>query len=53
MCGERDTLEGMTADDVVAQVDLSEKELTPGQYKYPVKISVPTKGLVWPRASIM
>lgn len=45
--GDKDVLNSMTADDIVAEVDLSDRELLPGQYSYPVKISVPGKGLVW------
>lgn len=45
--GDADILASMTSDDIVAEVDLSERELTLGQTNYPVKISVPGKGLVW------
>lgn len=45
--GDAETLESLTADDVVIELDLSEREVTPGQQTYPVKICVPGKGLVW------
>ena len=47
LTGWNDVIEGLVADDVVVQVDLSERELSPGQHYYPVKITVPTKGAVW------
>ncbi len=47
LTGEEDLLAEITTDDIVAVIDLTEKTLQPGQYSYPVKISVPTKGLVW------
>jgi YbbR domain-containing protein len=47
MIGEQDIIEQMIADDIVAWVDLSERALTPGQYRVPVRISAPGKGLVW------
>lgn len=45
--GDKEVLAGLAADDIVAELDLSEKELSTGQFNYPIKISVPTKGLVW------
>jgi len=45
--GDADVLASMSSDDIVAEADLSEKELSEGQINYPVKISVPSKGLVW------
>lgn len=45
--GEKEILESMTSDDIVMEIDLSEREVTPGSYQIPVKISVPGKGLVW------
>ena len=45
--GKGDILESMTADDIVAEIDLSEREIVSGSYPMPVKISVPGKGLVW------
>jgi Uncharacterized protein conserved in bacteria len=47
LTGLSDIIESLAADDVVVQVDLSERELSPGQHYYPVKITVPTKGEVW------
>lgn len=45
--GKAKDLETLTADDIVAEIDLSERELLPGQYTYPVKISAPGRGIVW------
>ncbi|MCL2034481.1 MAG: hypothetical protein FWG94_07090 [Oscillospiraceae bacterium] len=45
--GKREIIEAMTADDIVAEIDLSEREIVSGSYPMPVKISVPGKGLVW------
>jgi YbbR domain-containing protein len=47
MVGRKDILDTMTAEDIVMEMDLSEIELTEGQHRRPVKISAPTKGLVW------
>jgi len=47
MVGEQDTIEQMIADDIVAWVDLAERALTPGQYRMPVRISAPGRGIVW------
>lgn len=47
MVGDADIMLELTSDDIVAELDLSERDLTPGQYQYPVKISVPSRGLVW------
>ena len=45
--GDKDVLEGMTADDIVVELDFSERDISVGRFSFPVKISVPTKGLVW------
>ncbi|MDD2956275.1 MAG: CdaR family protein, partial [Oscillospiraceae bacterium] len=45
--GPQTVLAGMTADDLIAQIDLSDRELTAGQSSYPVSVYAPTKGLVW------
>jgi YbbR domain-containing protein len=45
--GRPEILEEMTADDIVMEIDFSEREVILGQSQVPVKISVPTKGLVW------
>lgn len=47
LVGDKDVLEALTADDIVAEVDLFDRELSTGQRSFPVKISVPGKGLVW------
>lgn len=45
--GKKSVLETMTAADIVAEIDLSEREIASGSYNFPVKLSVPGKGLVW------
>lgn len=46
--GDPAILETLTSEDLVAELDLAEKkDLSLGQYQLPVKISAPTKGLVW------
>lgn len=49
MVGPKGLLETMTAEDLVAQVDLSghERDMTAGQIRMPVTIFAPTKGAVW------
>ncbi|MDR2931938.1 MAG: hypothetical protein LBV27_02410, partial [Oscillospiraceae bacterium] len=45
--GYESVLSQMTADDIVMECDLAEREITEGQYQLPVRFSVPTKGFVW------
>lgn len=45
--GDKDVLETLTAQDLVAELDLSNREPSTGPYNLPVSISVPGKGLVW------
>lgn len=45
--GDKDILETLTAQDIVAEIDLSNKELATGPYNLPVTISAPGKGFVW------
>ena len=45
--GPKETLETMTADDLVAEVDMSDREIVTGQIKWPVTIYAPGKGPVW------
>ncbi len=40
-------LDNITADDIIAVIDLSDRDIITGEYKVPVKVSVPNKGLVW------
>lgn len=48
MVGDADALQGLTAEDIIVELDLAEKrDIKAGQYKHPVKISAPYKGLVW------
>lgn len=45
--GESEELASMSASNIVAEIDLSERLIESGSYNFPVKISVPGKGLVW------
>jgi YbbR domain-containing protein len=45
--GRPEILQALTAENIVAEVDLSEREVVSGSYVCPVKISVPGRGLVW------
>lgn len=45
--GDKDILASLTADDIVAEIDLSERNVQPGQFSVPLKIYMPTKGFVW------
>jgi len=45
--GDKDILAGLSSDDIIAEIDLSERNIQPGQFSVPLKIYMPTKGLVW------
>lgn len=45
--GDEAILETLTAQDLVAEIDLSNKEPSTGPYNLPVTISAPGKGFVW------
>lgn len=45
--GDKEVLETLTAQDLVAEIDLSNKEPSTGPYNLPVTISAPGKGFVW------
>ena len=49
LVGPREVLEGMTSEDLVAQVDFSgrEREMAAGQIRMPVTIFAPARGTVW------
>ena len=47
MIGPAATLEAMTPEDIIAEVDLSEREAVTGQTKWPVTIYAPGRGPVW------
>lgn len=47
MTGSKRVLEELSADDILVEIDLSEREMTVGSRKFPVTISAPDKGLVW------
>jgi YbbR domain-containing protein len=39
--GLEESINSLTADDIVAEINLAERELTPGQITFPVKLSAP------------
>ena len=45
--GDQTVLEALSGSDLIAEIDLSEKDVSPGPYSWPVHISAPGKGLVW------
>ncbi|HIX66059.1 MAG TPA: hypothetical protein H9736_07400 [Candidatus Anaerotruncus excrementipullorum] len=45
--GSQQALETLMGSDLVATVDLSDRDVVPGPFSLPVKISAPGKGLVW------
>ncbi|MEM1483980.1 CdaR family protein [Oscillospiraceae bacterium PP1C4] len=45
--GDPNVMKALSAKDLVAEIDISEREVTPGPYNLPVHISAPGKGLVW------
>ncbi|MEM0530036.1 MAG: YbbR-like domain-containing protein [Candidatus Pararuminococcus gallinarum] len=45
--GDASIIENLSASDIVAEVDLSGSEIVAGQFKVPVNIVIPGKGLVW------
>lgn len=45
--GTEEIMGTLSADDLVAEIDISEREVSPGPYNLPVKIAAPKKGLVW------
>ncbi len=47
MIGTEEIMGTLSADDLVAEIDISEREVSPGPYNLPVKIVAPKKGLVW------
>ena len=47
MIGPADIMQNLSASDLVAEIDFSSWELTPGPYSPPVSIYAPGKGLVW------
>ncbi len=47
MVGLEEAMENLSAEDLVAEIDISEREVSPGPYNLPVKITAPGKGLVW------
>lgn len=47
MVGPEEVLDNLTAGDIVAEIDISDRTIKTGQYMTPVKISVPNGALAW------
>ena len=45
--GQEGIVKSITAQDIIATIDLLNTTVTKGQFSVPVKISIPNKGLVW------
>ena len=45
--GDKNILASLTSDDIVAEIDLSDRNIQAGQFSVPIKIYMPTKGFVW------
>ena len=45
--GDRNVLSKLTAGDIIAEIDLSNRNVQVGQFSVPLTIYMPTKGLVW------
>lgn len=45
--GDKNILETLTSKDIIAEVDLFDRSITPGTMKITAHISVPNKGTVW------
>ena len=45
--GPSEVVSELTAGDIVAEVDVSDREVVTGQIKVPVQVYVPNKGTVW------
>ncbi len=47
LVGHMDILQSLTTESIIAEIDFSERDVVSGSYTWPVKISVPGRGLVW------
>jgi YbbR domain-containing protein len=45
--GDKSIVDSLTSDDIVAEIDLSDRNIQAGQFSVPIKIYMPTKGFVW------
>ncbi len=45
--GDSESIENLTSDSVVAEIDFAVEELTVGQYQVPVNIEIPGDDIVW------
>ena len=45
--GDQEVLATITGNDVVAEIDLSDRSVKEGQFSIPVNVYLPSKGLVW------
>lgn len=47
LMGDQEVLATITGNDVVAEIDLSDRSVKEGQFSIPVNVYLPSKGLVW------
>lgn len=47
MYGKEDIISNLVSEEIITQVDFSDREIKLGQYQMPVKVGVPTGELVW------
>lgn len=47
MIGDSKTIESLTPDAMIAEIDFSTQDITAGQYSMPVRLYLPTSDLVW------
>ncbi len=45
--GDPEVMNSLSSQDIVAVIDLSERDITPGPYRLPVHISIPGRKLAW------
>ena len=48
LVGDVYEIEGLTVSDIIAEVNLNDRELILGPQSFPVRISVPNRGMIWP-----
>ena len=46
--GDRAVLDELNVSDIVVEVNLNDRELTLGPQPFPVRVSLPNRGMVWP-----
>ncbi|MCL2579632.1 MAG: hypothetical protein FWE32_06330 [Oscillospiraceae bacterium] len=48
LVGDAEELAGLAVSDIVVEVNLNDRELTMGLQPFPVRVSVPNRGMIWP-----